>query len=391
MANLDFSQAPFIVFWESTQACDLSCLHCRASAQPSRHPLELTTEEGYRLLEQIKSFGDPLFVITGGDPMKREDIYDLVSYGSSLGLRVAMSPSATPLLSPEALARLKECGVQRLSISIDGPRREIHDAFRRTEGAFQCSMDVLHACQELGLPFQVNTTVTRHTLNALDEFPPLLEGLKGLSLWSVFFLVPTGRGRREDEISPSEYEEVLQWLYRYSRKAPFDIKTTAATHFRRVILQQRRLESAENGTEPRAIAGFSSAPGRAPKGVNDANGLVFISHTGNVCPSGFLPLIAGNVRLRTLPDIYRNSALFRALRNPDLLKGKCGACEYKRVCGGSRARAFGMTGDPFAEEPFCAYVPPHYVPSSESGEEAAALAGASQGPTTYSTWDWFEG
>lgn len=393
LARMDFDQAPFIVFWEITQACDLACLHCRASAQPARHPLELTTEEGFRLLDQVKSFGDPLFVITGGDPMKRADVYDLVAYARRIGLRVAMSPSATPLLDRQAIERLRDTGVQRLSISLDGPNAALHDDFRRTPGAFQRSLEVLQACRELDLPFQVNTTITRQTFEALEEFPALLESLPGLALWSVFFLVPTGRGRPQDEISAEEYEEVLLWLYRYSLRAPFDIKTTAATHFRRVALQQRKAQAKAEGkaADSRAVLGFGAGAGRAPRAVNDANGMVFISHTGNVCPSGFLPVIAGNVRLRSLPEIYRDSALFRALRDPERLKGRCGACEYRRVCGGSRARAFGMTGDPFAEEPFCAYVPPGYDPSALPQEKVSpGLRDLSKNLPAYSVWEWFE-
>ena len=359
---LDLEQSPFIVIWEITQACDLACVHCRACAQPNRHPDELSTEEGFRLIEEIRRFNPdpvfssqgPLFVITGGDPMKRPDVFDLVGHARAVGLRVAMSPSGTPLVTRDAVFRLRRLGLARLAISIDGPDAAVHDAFRRVSGSFEWSMNVVRYCQEAGLPLQVNTTVTRQNIQHLERMKQLLLSIGGLELWSVFFLVPTGRGKAEDNISAEECENVLQWLYRCSLEVPFDIKTTAAPHYRRVVLQNR----AESGGAKRVI-GVPKGTGiqRAPRGINDGQGFLFISHTGEVFPSGFLPVSAGNVRTHSVVELYRNHPLFKELRNPDLLKGKCGVCEYRRVCGGSRARAYAATGDYLAEEPLCAYRP----------------------------------
>ncbi|MCC6443980.1 MAG: TIGR04053 family radical SAM/SPASM domain-containing protein [Armatimonadetes bacterium] len=360
-SEIDFNLSPFIVIWEVTQACDLACLHCRASAQPRRNPLELTAEEGYGLLEDIRRFGQPMLVLTGGDPMKRPEIFDLIDRAASLGLRVAMSPSATPLVTREAVEEMKRRGLMRMAISLDGAEDRSHDAFRRVPGSFQRTLEVVRDAQEIGLSLQINTTVTRHNRRELVELGERLKGWPGMALWSVFFLVPTGRGRSEDEITPEEYEDVLVWLYEFSKTAPFDVKTTAAPHFRRVILQQqareKRQDQAGGKTAPRIGFALNAGSDRAPKGVNDGNGFVFISHTGEVFPSGFLPVSGGNVRQASIVDIYRDSPLFRSLRDADLLKGKCGACEFRKICGGSRARAYAVYGDFLAEEPFCVYEP----------------------------------
>jgi len=359
--EIDFNQSPFIVIWEITQACDLACLHCRACAQPLRHPLELTTQEGFRLLEEIRRFGKPLLVLTGGDPMKRPDVFELIEHASSLGLRVAMSPSATPLVTREAVEEMKRRGLMRMAISLDGATPDSHDAFRRVPGSFERTLEVVKDAQEVGLSLQINTTVTRYNKHELDALGARFLKWPGMALWSVFFLVPTGRGRSEDEITPEEYEEVFHWLYDFSKKAPFDVKTTAAPHFRRVILQRQKEERrhGEAAEKPAPRIGFALGSGshRAPKGVNDGNGFVFISHTGEVFPSGFLPVSGGNVRKQSIVDIYRDSPLFRELRDPDLLRGKCGVCEFRKVCGGSRARAYAVYGDYLAEEPFCVYEP----------------------------------
>lgn len=361
-AKIDFDQAPFIVIWELTQACDLACVHCRASAQPYRHPQELSFDEGKNLIDQICEFGSPLLVLTGGDPVKRPDVYDIITYACKKGLRVAMTPSGTPSMTREVVGRLKDCGLSRLAVSLDGASPELHDKFRQVPGSFQWTVDAIAYAQEVGLPVQVNTTMTRYNLG---DFPNLMQKMIDLDivLWSVFFLVPTGRGQENDELTSDEYEWVLTRLYELSRTVSFDIKTTAAPHYRRVTLQQAKSHGVlkdvkENGTIGFQIGG--DAIGRAAKGVNDGRGFVFISHLGEIFPSGFLPVSGGNVRTDGLVDIYRSSDLFVDLRDPDKLKGKCGACEYRTLCGGCRARAYAVTGDYLAADPSCVYVPKRF-------------------------------
>ncbi len=354
LRGVNFEKSPFLVIWEVTQACDLACRHCRAKAQPKRHPLELTTEEGFRLMDDIRRFGRPLFVLTGGDPLKREDLSELVAYAKEIGLRVGLSPSGTPLLNRERLTRLFEAGLRSVSISIDGPDAASHDAFRNVPGSFQWCVNGARWTRELGMDLQINTTVTRYNWQRLDAMAELMDVLQ-VSRWSLFFLVPTGRGKVEDEISADAYEVVLNQLYDFSRQYDFRIKTTEAPHYRRVVIQRM---AKEMGTSVEAlIEETNSGKGRFLPGINDGKGFVFISHTGSVFPSGFLPLSGGNVRTESLVDIYRNSPIFKALRNPDLLKGKCGRCEFRSICGGSRSRAFAVTGDFLEEDPYCAYEP----------------------------------
>lgn len=374
--RIDFDERPFIVIWETTQACDLACVHCRACAQPFRNSLELTTDEAKRMIDEIAEMQAPLFVMTGGDPLKRPDIFELVSYAAEKGIRPSLTPSATPLLTREAIVKLKHFGLARLAISLDGPTAGIHDAFRKVPGSFQWTLDAVQYAREIGLPVQINTTITRHNLQYLDQMIALLETLD-IVLWSVFFLVPTGRGQSIDLISAEEFEGVFEKLYETSKRALFDIKSTEAQHYRRFLLQKRtemRRQGGEAGERMPHFLGVSTADGigRAPKGINDGKGFVFISHLGDVYPSGFLPVTAGNVRSESLGDLYRNSPLFTALRDAANLEGKCGRCEYREICGGSRARAHAMTGNMFAEEPCCVYQPKR---SAEQEKELQAQAG----------------
>jgi radical SAM protein len=359
--GIDFDERPFLVIWETTQACDLACLHCRACAQPSRNPLELSTEEAKGLIDEIAELEAPLFVMTGGDPLKRPDIYELVRYAADRKLRPSMTPSATPLLTREAVVKLQESGLARLAISLDGPTAAIHDGFRRVAGSFDLTIQGARWAREIGLSVQINTTITRHNLKHLDAIIALLDGLD-IALWSVFFLVPTGRGADIDLISAEEFEQVFAKLYETSRRVKFDIKSTEAQHYRRYLLQRRtelRRAGATKPSEFPSVLGTASADGigRAPKGINDGKGFVFVSHTGEVFPSGFLPITGGNVRSESLTRIYRESPLFQSLRDERNLLGKCGRCEYKQICGGSRARAYALTDNIFAEEPCCAYQP----------------------------------
>jgi len=343
-----FDEAPFIVFWETTQACDLVCKHCRADARPARDAEELTLAEGMRLLDEVRAMGCPLVVLTGGDPAKRPDLVDLVRHGTAIGLRVALTPSATPLVTPDLLERLAGAGLARLAVSLDGATAATHDGFRGVAGSFARTLAILRDARAIGLTTQVNTSVTDLNVGELEAIAERLRGL-AITLWGVFFLVPTGRGEALRVLDPDAAEAVLERLVTIARTAPFDVKTTAAPHFRRVLLQHQ--------VRRREILGIDDGIGRAPRGVNDGQGIVFVSHRGEVFPSGFLPVPCGSVRREGLAEIYRRHPVFRALRDPELLGGKCGACEFRRVCGGSRARAYAVTGDLFAEEPACAYRP----------------------------------
>jgi AdoMet-dependent heme synthase len=356
---LNFDERPFLVIWETTQACDLACVHCRACAQPGRNPLELSTEEARGLIDEVAALAAPVFVLTGGDPLKRPDVFDLVEYATSKRVRISLTPSATPLLTREAITELKRRGLARLAISLDGPNAEIHDNFRRVPGSFDWTLQAIRWAHEVELPVQINTTITRHNLQFLDPMIALMHELR-IVLWSAFFLVPTGRGSAADLISAEEFEQVFAKMYETSQYAAFDIKSTEAQHYRRYVLQRRaELKRAGNGCGLKPIFGGMTPDGvgRAPKGLNDGKGFVFISHLGDVYPSGFLPLKAGNVRQQSLAEIYRNSPLFRSLRRTENLKGKCGVCEFREVCGGSRARSYALTGDAFAEEPCCIWEP----------------------------------
>ena len=357
---LDFDDKPMVVIWEVTQACDLSCYHCRASAQPLRNSMELSTAQGRKLIDEVAAMGAPIFVLTGGDPLKRPDIYELVEHATLKGVRAALTPSATPLLTQAAIQELKKRGLARLAISLDGPSAEIHDGFRGVPGSFQHTMDAARWAKESHLPMQVNTTVTRRNHQDLDTFVPLLEEM-GVVLWSIFFLVPTGRGKQDDLLSAEECERVFEKLYQISRRVKFHIKTTEGQPYRRFLLQKHAEEQvaprAENSARPKAPAGVAYALDGTRPGVNDGKGFVFISHAGEVFPSGFLPLSGGNVRQQPLSEIYRTSPLFMALRDVQHLHGKCGICEYNHICGGSRARAYAVSGDVFAPDPCCVYQP----------------------------------
>jgi radical SAM protein len=369
---IDFNERPFIAIWEVTQACDLACVHCRASAQPNRDPLELTTKEGKDLINQIAALQVPVFVLTGGDPIKRPDLFELIGHAREVGIRVSLTPSATPLLTKEIVVRLKEAGLARLAVSMDGASAATHDAFRGMSGSFARTLDAVRWANEIGLPVQINTTFSRRNIDEMDAIVELMDKLS-ITLWSVFFLVPTGRGKLNDLLSAEEFEDVFATIYNLSKTAKFDIKTTEAQHYRRFVLQQRVAER-KAGTEILAPSEKASdAIGRAPRGLNDGKGFVFISHTGDVFPSGFLPVSAGNIRRQGLAEVYRNSPLFIGLRDTSRLQGKCGACEFKEICGGSRARAFALTGDPNAEEPCCSYVPKGYIQPPQATKSATTL------------------
>jgi radical SAM protein len=363
------------VIWETTQACDLACVHCRACAQPVRSDLELGTEEAKRVIDEVAALEAPVFVLTGGDPLKRPDIFELVEYATTHGVRISLTPSATPLLTREAIVRLKQCGLARLAVSLDGPTAEVHDALRKVPGSYDWTLQAVRWAGEIGLPVQINTTITRHNLVYLDSIIALLEQLD-IVLWSVFFLVPTGRGSTIDLISGKEFEQVFEKLYQTSQHVKFDIKSTEAQHYRRFLLQRRTEEKRKGDGHRQASMLQMNTPdgiGRAPRGINDGKGFVFISHLGEVFPSGFLPVSAGNVRKQSLGDLYRHSPLFVALRDSANLKGKCGVCEFREICGGSRARAYALTGDVFAEEACCTWQPKTHKQDDSVAQRVAAV------------------
>jgi AdoMet-dependent heme synthase len=347
---MNFDQSPMLVIWEVTQACDLACVHCRASAQSERHPRELSTEQGYRLLDEIRSFGEPLMVFTGGDPLKRPDVFDLARYAVKIGLRTNVTPSATPLLTGEAIEKFKEAGVSRMAISLDGPDAESHDDFRGIPGTFDRALFALRHARDIGLDTQLQTTVTRRNMSRLPEMAEIAKEVR-TKMWSLFFLIVTGRALENDDLAAPEYEQVFEFMYELSKTAPFGIKTTEAMHYRRYVAQRIRAEHGATENENAKGVAWRTA------GVSDGKGFVFVSHTGEIFPSGFLPVSGGNVLDDSLVDVYRNSDLFKTLRDTTQRGGKCGLCEYQKICGGSRSRAYALTGDFLAEDPRCIYQP----------------------------------
>lgn len=344
MAYDGFDARPFLVFWEITRACALACKHCRAEAQSHRHPDELNREESSRLIRQLAELKPPMLILTGGDPLMRTDALDLVREATAAGLHVGLSPSATARLMHADFSEIKAAGVERISLSLDGASRQTHDAFRGVSGTFDRTIAAVHRAHAADLSVQINTTLTRGNLREYEAFKKLMYELKP-AMWSVFLLVPTGRAGIADLPAPLDIEHVFQDMASLVGKAPFAIKTTEGHHFRRVLIQRHG-------------AGGRQRPGmRSPLGIRDGRGVMFISHTGVVSPSGFLPFDCGNVREEHPADIYRHHPLFVSLRDNDALGGKCGRCEFRTVCGGSRARAYGVTGDPFSEDPACVYQP----------------------------------
>ncbi|MCA9270548.1 MAG: TIGR04053 family radical SAM/SPASM domain-containing protein [Planctomycetales bacterium] len=350
-SRLDLGHSPLIVFWETTQACDLACLHCRARALPLALPGELNASQALALVDQLCEFPrPPMLVLTGGDPLKRPDIFDVVSYASQRGLEVSITPSATPLVTFDALRKLHDCGIARVAVSLDGVDAATHDAFRGVAGSFDRTLNIIAGAAALGLPVQVNTTVVPANFHQIDAIADLLAD-KNVTLWSVFFLVPVGRADAVARLSAQQYEQAFERLWRNSLRQPYMIKTTEAPHYRRFCALAERPKPAASTDRPRPPQGFSML------GVNDGKGVMFIGHTGMIYPSGFMPIQCGVFPQQHIVDVYQRSPLMEALRDEDRLEGKCGRCEFRRVCGGSRARAYAVTGNPLAEEPDCLYQP----------------------------------
>jgi len=369
LADVDFAKTPFVAIWETTRACDLACRHCRAEAIPEPQPGELTTREGCRLLENLAEMGTPICVLSGGDPAKREDLCQLVAHGDSLGMRMATIPAATPLLTRELVSDLKTAGLAQMALSLDGPTKKVHDEFRRVDGAFECTMRGAEWAREVKMPLQINTTFSSYNLEHFEAMAEIVGNL-GAVFWEVFFLVPTGRGKEVGQMNSEQFELLFAKLAKYSHQVDFIVKITEAPHYRRYLVQEHsRLTQAgsiesspksDRGKLPwhmRRDFGPGGSIGLAPKGVNSGNGHVFVSYDGDIYPSGFLPVPCGNIREASVSEVYRTHPVFKELRDLNQLKGKCRVCSFRDICGGSRARAFAMTGDYLAEEPFCAYDP----------------------------------
>lgn len=339
-----FADRPFLVFWEITRACALTCQHCRAEAQPKRHPDELDPSEASSLVDQLAELAPPMLILTGGDPLMRSDVLEIGRRASDAGMRVGLSPSGTQRLVNYDFNAIREAGIQRISLSLDGACEETHDRFRGVKHTFARTIKAVHMAHQAGLTVQINTTLTRSNLHEFPAFRDLMFKLKP-AMWSVFVLVPTGRAGAEDMPAAEDLERIFEEMADLVGKAPFAIKTTEGHHFRRILAQ-------------RGMGGSKGRQGmRSPLGIRDGRGIMFISHTGIVSPSGFLPFDCGNVRERHPAEIYRQHPLFVSLRDSDALGGKCGVCEFRRICGGSRARAYGLTGDPFAADSSCSYQP----------------------------------
>jgi radical SAM protein len=347
---LRFDRAPRRVYWELTRACDLACRHCRAGAEPSPDPAELTPAEGLALIDRLARFGAPLphLVLTGGDPLKRPDLFGLIAAARDRGFGVSVAPSATPLLTPAVIARFATAGVEAISLSLDGSDAARHDALRGIPGCFDRTVTAARACALSAMPFQVNTLVCEETLADLAAIHAVAAGL-GAARWSLFFLVAVGRGTLLRPITAEACERLFESLVDRSGPPGPVITTTEAPHFRRVAFERARREARE-GAAPARPTGHAA-------GIRDGNGIMFISHAGEIHPSGFFALSAGNVKSADPVDVYRDSGLFRALRRPDLFGGRCGRCEWREACGGSRARALAATGDPLAEDPLCLHEP----------------------------------
>ena len=347
----NYAQTPLNVYWEMTQACALACRHCRAEAMPTPAPNELSLEEGKALLAQITGFGEPFpqLILTGGDPLLRPDLFELIDEARRLGVGVSITPAATPALTREILVKLIDHGVEGLGLSLDGSNAARHDGIRGVPGTFDRTIEAIAWATELKIPLQVNTLCAAGTA---DDMPAIFELLKpyGVSRWSLFFLISVGRGKVLEALPPEKAETLMAWIYETSRNSPFTVATTEAPSYRRVAIERMR----EDGLHGEQIKG--SGVGRG-FGIRDGHGIVFVSCTGDICPAGFLPLAAGNVRADSLPEVYRHSPLFEQLHDPSHFEGHCGVCEFRALCGGSRARAYSATGDPLASDPLCAYVP----------------------------------
>lgn len=344
-----------LLFWELTSGCNLRCIHCRATAQPERIEGELSTEECFKIIDDIVTFADPILVLTGGEPLFRPDFFDIAGYARRKGLRVAMATNGT-LVTPEIAHKVKELGIDRVSISLDGATAATHDAFRGIPGSFEAALRGFHNLKKEGVSVQFNTTVAKHNLHEIKDILDMVIKL-GADALHIFMLVPVGCGveiAEEQMVSAETYEELLNWFYEQSKKVPIELKATCAPHYHRVMRQRAKEEGTTLTFETHGLAAVT-------KGCLAGSGVAFLSSKGQVQPCGYLPVKAGNIHEQPLHEIWASSEVFQNLRDADNLKGKCGACEYRKVCEGCRARAYAAgDGDYLAEEPYCVYQPKNY-------------------------------
>ncbi|ALU11882.1 coenzyme PQQ biosynthesis protein E [Ignicoccus islandicus DSM 13165] len=371
----DFNQKPLLVFWETTKACKLVCKHCRAEAIEKPLPDELTTEEGKRFIDQITEFGSPYphLIMTGGDVLMRKDFWELAQYSISKGIRTLVAPSVTPLLTEEKIKRMKEIGIIGMSLSLDGARPEVHDEIRGIPGIFNRTVEVMKFVKSIGMFLQINTVVMKPTINDLPDVFKLIYDV-GVDAWEVFFLIPTGRAGEELDLTPEEYWDVVNFLYDASKYGKVTIRTTEAPFYRvvyrlRVVMDEMGKDVSEIGVgelyyklRSRLEEVMGPIPKEPPKQkrapsayTRDGYGIIFVAYNGDVYPSGFLPYKVGNVRERSLKDIYLNSDALKRIRDWRNFKSPCGTCEFGFMCGGSRARAYAYQKDPFGSDPACLY------------------------------------
>lgn len=347
---INMARPPRLIAWETTAGCNLSCRHCRGSSTSHKPAGELTTKEAMHFIDEISQMGKPILILSGGEPLVRGDIYDLATYANKKGLPVALATNGT-LVTPEVASRLKEVGIRRISVSLDGASPETHDDFRCMPGAFEGAMRGIDAIKQADISFQINTTITKRNLG---EIPAILEMATeiGAEALHIFLLVPTGRGKEleDEEIPPVEYERVLNWFYDQQKTAKIQLKATCAPHYFRIMRQRAKKEGIEITVKTHGYEAMT-------KGCLGGTGFCFVSSIGEVYPCGYLPALAGSIKEQSFSDVWENSQVFNDLRDPSRLKGKCGDCEYNKVCAGCRARAYVATGDYLAEEPYCIYTP----------------------------------
>jgi radical SAM protein with 4Fe4S-binding SPASM domain len=391
---------PRLVFWELTTGCNLRCLHCRATAQELASPLDLSTPQALRVVEQVSSYAHPILVLSGGEPLFRKDLFTIAAYAADRGLLVALATNGT-LINPAVAERIRTSGIRRVAISLDGADAATHDSFRGLPGSFEAALTGLRAVQQVGVSTQINTTVTRRNVGQLPQILDLARRM-GVDALHTFLLVPVGCGVNiaEAEMVPAdEYEEVLHWFYEQEKQGGIELKATCAPHYYRIRkqhqVQERRAAQSElassqsvaSGADPKprvappnpgghpspATGGASRHPqmGAVTKGCLAGSAVCFISHQGEVYPCGYLPVIAGDLRRQSFAEVWETSQVFAALRDPDNLGGKCGACEFRKICLGCRARAFAATGNYLDEEPFCSYQPRGYAHDTRETRRSA--------------------
>ncbi|MCP3874947.1 MAG: heme b synthase [Desulfobacteraceae bacterium] len=339
-----------LVAWETTRRCNLSCKHCRAVAENHPYDNELDTQASFKLLDQIKEVGDPIIILTGGEPLLRDDIFDIAAYGTKLGLRMVMAPNGT-LITKENARRMKDSGIKRISVSLDGSTPQTHDAFRGLNNAFENSIQGIQIAKEAGIEFQINTTITKTNLDQIPKILNLAEKL-GAVAHHIFLLVPTGRGKyiADSEINAKEYEETLNWFYDQRDKTTLQLKATCAPHYYRILRQRAKKDGKKVTFETHGLDAVT-------RGCLAGTGFCFISHVGRVQTCGFLDVECGDITKQSFKDVWENSTVFNEMRDFNKLENKCGICEFKRVCGGCRARAYEATGNYLEEEPLCSYQP----------------------------------